>query len=132
MDSLVILQFALIFEKELGRGAKPGIDSHLPRGKNCRGHLEDENDSQGHGRPLPCPLNYLSVPHKVTPQFLNINLSVNGVTQGPAAGALIHPSGPRSAPEGLMPRREALMGRRQPWLRPRGAPAPEGRGEVHG
>jgi hypothetical protein len=36
------------------------------------------------------------------------------VTQGPAAGALIHPSGPGSAPEGLMPRREALMGRRQP------------------
>jgi hypothetical protein len=75
---MLILQFALIFEKELGRGAKPGIDSHLPRGKNCRGHLEDENDSQGHGRPLPCPLNYLMIHHKVTPQFLNINLSVKG------------------------------------------------------
>ena len=46
---------------------------------------------------------HLMIHHKVTPQFLNINLSVNGVTQGPAAGALIHPSGP-----------EALMGRRQP------------------
>ena len=31
------------------------------------------------------------------------------VTQGPAAGALKNPSGPGSAPEGLMPRREALQ-----------------------
>jgi len=39
---------------------------------------------------------------------------VEYVTQGPAAGALENPSGPGCAPEGLMPRREALMGRRQP------------------
>ena len=38
----------------MGRGNSQASQSP-PRGKSCRGHLEDEDDSQGHGRPLPCP-----------------------------------------------------------------------------
>jgi len=43
---------------KIGQGVKPGIGDYLPGGKSCRGHLEDEDDSQGHRRPLPCPLIY--------------------------------------------------------------------------
>ncbi len=41
---------------KIGQGVNPGIGDYLPGGKSCRGHLEDEDDSQGHRRPLPCPL----------------------------------------------------------------------------
>jgi hypothetical protein len=45
--------------KGIGQGAEPDIGDHLPGGKSCRGNLEDENASQGHGRPLPCPLEWM-------------------------------------------------------------------------
>jgi hypothetical protein len=45
-----------IIKMKIGQGVKPGIGDYLPGGKSCRGHLEDEDDSQGHRRPLPCPL----------------------------------------------------------------------------
>jgi len=35
-------------------GGESGIGGHIP-GENRRGHLEEENVSQGHGCPLPCP-----------------------------------------------------------------------------
>ncbi len=56
---MLIFQFALIFEKGLGRGETWHRRTH-PRGKSVGAiHelplLHGENVSQGHGCPLPCP-----------------------------------------------------------------------------
>ncbi len=48
-------QFALILARDWA-GAKARHRQSPPGGKSCRGHLKDEDDSQGRGRPLPCPL----------------------------------------------------------------------------
>jgi len=51
---MLIFQFTLISEKGLGRGRRLALADTSPWG-NSRGHLEDENVSQGHGCRLPCP-----------------------------------------------------------------------------
>jgi hypothetical protein len=51
---MLILQFALIFEKGLGRGRRLASADTSPW-ENSRGHLDGENVFQGHGCPLPCP-----------------------------------------------------------------------------